>query len=674
MDVRSIDTKELFENLADLVNFELMDNPNEANNPGDPNETDNPGDPNETDNPGDPNETDNPGDPNETSNPGDPNETDNPGDPNETDNPGDPNETDNPGDPNETDNPGDPNETDNPGDPNETDNPGDPNETDNPGDPNETDNPGDPNETDNPGDPNETVNLGSPNKTDKPDSPNKTDYSGDPNKTYNPGNQNKTDNPCDPKENINPANQNPILGFLEKYRFDELSEYDKLFFLETLRQRGKDPVHYLTVFEYILMHDKLEFLIPLLSRTPLFAFCFNIPSHLKRPWIKNPAWMHDMLYKHKARWNPEGCKCSNHDAEDPDEATQLCIMTRLAFAGLVTDLFSFCCPHKEPVNSMKYLLKAAPDFVFMPTYKGADWLSVHEALVHNSPAAEDLLECSAGMDIGGNTLVDIYKEMKGYYDVINNATDILCKQHGEDIKLYRDKDGNSVLHKLFTTGLMINPQQPFSISQAESYLKKLLKIGLDPTEKNHADRTTLDVLIESFECLIDNYMGDKTLRCWLSKGIRQAGESLTACLQIILPFFLHGSKEFHFLPIDKPPKGPVLQLIHTFKVLFDNDLFTSNIDKVFFRFFDGKSLPWKDINMHSGAACDMCIPLVTLFHQYICRGASMNKPVVNEEEPNRYASYVELFVRKLKDCNRDAVYHSMFLSEYQQMSLYIGQT
>ena len=148
-------------------------------------------------------------------------------------------------------------------------------------------------------------------------------------------------------------NANDVLDVLEKHGFDHLSQETQLY---VLCQSPPAPA-WLSVYQEVIIANKINTMIALLQCTPLFAIAKDsIPQH---KWIESPTWMQNILYENKLRWKPGRCKCRNHS--DPcNDTEKLCALTKIAFTMFTADLLSTGFGNE---HCLVYILNVAPDLL-----------------------------------------------------------------------------------------------------------------------------------------------------------------------------------------------------------------------------------------------------------------------------------------------------------------------
>ena len=369
-----------------------------------------------------------------------------------------------------------------------------------------------------------------------------------------------------------------IIRLLDKHGYHDASERDKHWFVVDLYLRqGKEFRS--PLIEQIIKADKVDCLKALLPLMPLHEVYVDIPPLMT--WIKSLTWMQHLLHVNKARWNPQGCECPDHYyyARTPDATIMPCILTQLAFTSLAAKLFAVGCR----TNSMKcllHLLEIAPMLVkkkvwepkaenallyafsggqraeFMPmadtirTYTSS--LPLDEALLYGSAIAGTLIERGLLKQNAGRTLEYLYKNTTST-SYLAKAVDILSKYKAQEIKLYRDVDGNTVLHQVFSLyplNFYDSDRSLYEYRKIFPFLKQLLRIGLNPTEKNHADLSVLDMMIENYLTWINQNCIPS-----MSENGKDFHLSIAACfedcLHLMLLKFLDGVSDFQLLEIPK---------------------------------------------------------------------------------------------------------------------------
>ena len=164
---------------------------------------------------------------------------------------------------------------------------------------------------------------------------------------------------------------------------------------------------------------------------------------------------------------------------------------------------------------MKYILGQVPTLVHtrMPFYKFERTLLRFAFLQHifegyeegvqlldmlleeNSSTGKTLLEQATPAGCAGETLQNLYvTSYSGNLAHVVNATKVLTNRYKEEVRIYRDNEGSSLLHIL-----LLHKNRIFQncLQYIIPCVKQLLSIGIDPTLQNNHGKTALDTLITS---------------------------------------------------------------------------------------------------------------------------------------------------------------------------------
>ena len=153
----------------------------------------------------------------------------------------------------------------------------------------------------------------------------------------------------------------------------------------------------------------------------------------------------------------------------------------------------------------------------------------------NSTTGKTLLEQATPAGCVGETLRTFYfwsfnLELSAH---IAHATEVLTKRYKEEVRIYRDQYGSSLLHKQMDCYRQNCPQDVVSST------KQLLSVGIDPTSQDNNGRTALDIIITKicrYACIPEHLMD-------IQEYIRGI-ETCLECLQIMLSWFTGAHGDF----------------------------------------------------------------------------------------------------------------------------------
>ena len=412
-----------------------------------------------------------------------------------------------------------------------------------------------------------------------------------------------------------------VLCVMNKHGFHHLSEEAKLHLLwikRTQHRRG-------SVWQEVLLADKINTMIALLSLTPLFAIAVdNIPPH---EWIENSTWIRKKLYEKKLRWKPNGCRCKKHN-EPSNDGEKLCALTSMAFTMFAADLF-----YERMMQFLNtshrcslYLLQVAPNLLTskVPRDKRNDCLTLTIYQFSNNPDTLDFLMKQVTNNVNVGEILKSLMYWANVIDIANRSCTkyLRCLIHTlvggkeEELKHYRDDDGSSILHIACR-----------SINLSHFYwLKELLHIGLDPSVRNREDKTALDILITCFfthfwplighEHEIDNSH-------FIARSIIQA-------VHMFLPAF-KGTPIFHIkFPQLRSIRYTSVESINTvcvnvYSTFFNSDIFPNSAEKNLASLLVSGAM----YRCKSYYPCLLCKPLVQLMLKALHMGLNLHKHVNN---------------------------------------------
>ena len=436
-----------------------------------------------------------------------------------------------------------------------------------------------------------------------------------------------------------------ILQILDTYGFHDLPETDKeLILTDWLTVKG------FQVWTEVFKNDNLNCLKILLPLTPLSNVNKdNIPSELA--WIESPEWMQNVFHENKARWNPEGCECVNHNMENPNIETKLCIMKELAFSMLASVLFSIACKSGNAKNCMLYLLEIAPNLTNMKVAHCDNRLPFDTALMERCPIAEVLLERRAPVGNLGKVLETLFawKANSVIPDVTVKTSIELMKDKHEELQRYRDGSGNSLLYCLH--GHNAIRCDGYGHEQDFLYTKQLLECGIDPMEKKTFGYSVLD-------CILSNYMqyAHDVMSLFISGYMRltEGAESfqwLHSCLQVTVSMLSGGLHDFQLVapsPVltDNPtPQTIILGIIQNLELLLNNGVINVDTTGNFVRnrteTFFGWLLRSNVLSCEKKMTCSLCLPVVSLYYTVLTQESDVRRNV------SAGHSYIELIVNSL---------------------------
>ena len=413
-------------------------------------------------------------------------------------------------------------------------------------------------------------------------------------------------------------NAKDVLDVLEKHGFDHLSQETQLY---VLCQSSPAPA-WLSVYKKVIRANKINTMIALLQRTPLFAIAKDsIPYH---KWIESPTWMQNILYENKLRWKPGRCKCRNHS--DPcNDAEKLCALTKIAFTMFAADLLSTGLGNE---HCFLYLLNEAPDLLKIRVPRHCNTTPVRwviRKLIHNPDILDILMMKESYGENTGEILTFLLQAIYNYPNseshFIENRRFLIitvARGHEEKIRQYRDFSGSSLLH--IVCQHMRDPSLLY-------WINELLRIGLDPSERNKKNRTALDVIITSFcqesgSVIIQH---DKNIdeSQFLARSFCQA-------VNMFVPYFKPDTSVSQIkIPKLHNARYPSVEsinddLINMYCKILDKGVFPSCTETNLFRVHMA-------VNIHGctrkNSTCKLCKPLVDIMWQVLHKGLDLSDNV-----------------------------------------------
>ena len=166
-------------------------------------------------------------------------------------------------------------------------------------------------------------------------------------------------------------------------------------------------------------------------------------------------------------------------------------------------------------------------------------------LQENARTGKTFLEQATSAAYAGETLWTFY--VYSYYSSslepsthVAHATEVLTKRYKEEVRIYRDQCGASLLHT------WLNCYRTNCLKDIISSIKQLLSVDIDPTSQDEKGRTSLDVIITKI-CSYAYMPEHLTDIPDYIRGI----EACLECLQIMLPWFT-GAHDDLSIPKLKP--------------------------------------------------------------------------------------------------------------------------
>ena len=413
-------------------------------------------------------------------------------------------------------------------------------------------------------------------------------------------------------------NAKDVLDVLETHGFDHLSQEAQLHVL----CKNQPAPAWLSVYQEVIAANKINTMIALLQCTPLFAIDKdNIPQH---KWIESPTWMQNMLYENKVRWKPGSCTCRNHSDPCNDEE-KLCALTKIALSMFAAGLVSTATAGE---HCLVYLLYVAPDLVTirLPSHFNRTILSwVIEKLIHNPDMLDILMMIESYCENIGKILTcllqTIYTIPISDTHFIENRRFLIttvARGHEEKIRHYRNSLGCSLLH--IVCQCMWDPSLIYWINQ-------LLRIGLDPSERNKENRTVLDVLITRF-CRQSH-----SVFIHHNKNIDNSqflARSFCQTVSMFVPYFKDTSVSRMKIPRLHNARYPSAESINDDLV----NLYCKILDKSVFLSFTEMNLftVHMAMNIHgckelNSTCCKKCKPLVDIMWQVLHNGLDLSNNV-----------------------------------------------
>ena len=377
-------------------------------------------------------------------------------------------------------------------------------------------------------------------------------------------------------------------------------------------QHGKNPL-----WKHVISTDKVNCMKALLSRTPLYAIHkANMPQEIR--WLSH-GWI-DLLHEAQARWNSsEICEYNYaYCEEDLDDVTRFTVMKKIAFTMHTTELFSQCCKFNAR-KCMQFLLATAPNLIHMKASSEQNRLALATALLYASPITDDLLRIGAvvGREDSAATLAMIYmKQSCCCSNKIQRATGLLSQGNEDLMAQYENRPGETLLHILYNN-MSVNKLP--KLEDTIHCTKFLLKVGVDPTKKFNF-KTALDVLVGK---LLDFRYPTYLRWHFRMRNYIVAAQTLTACVQILLPAFKGQHHGDVTLPasLENITDAP-FEVIHArrgkvfitlLQLVMDNGVQLNAIYFIIMNFFI--FLPFR-----GNEPCTFCVPAVRLLFTIICHG------------------------------------------------------
>ena len=419
-------------------------------------------------------------------------------------------------------------------------------------------------------------------------------------------------------------NAQDVLGVLEKHGFDHLSQETQLYVL----CGNIWPAWLGSVYQKVIRANKINTMIALLQCTPLFAIAKDsIPQH---KWIESPTWMQNMLYENKVRWKPGRCQCRNHSDPCNDEE-KLCALTKIALTMFAADLVSTrdTLLHDNE-HCLLYILNVAPDLlkIRVPSYCNETSLRwVILKLIHNPDMLDILMMKESYLhDNTGEILTFLLRTVytssnSDTHFFIQNRSFLIttvARGHEEKIKHYRDFSGSSLLH--IVCQYMWDPSLLY-------WINELLRIGLNPSERNNKYKTALDVLITSFceesHSVIIQHEKDIDDSQFLARSFCQA-------VNMFVPYFKDTSVSQMKINKIHNTRYPSVEGINDDFI----NLYCKILDKGVFPSFTESNMFTVHVNMsihgckkRNSTSCKLCKPLVDIMWQALHKGLNLSDDI-----------------------------------------------
>ena len=222
-------------------------------------------------------------------------------------------------------------------------------------------------------------------------------------------------------------------------------------------------------------------------------------------------------------------------------------------------------------------------------------------------------------------------------DSLRFLIDTVVRGKEEEVRLYRDDNGNSILHIACS---IRNPSQLY-------WLKELLRIGLDPSVRNNQNKTALDVLIRGFF----SHFWNLTEREDEIDSLHFIVRSFIQIVHMFLPSF----KDTPIFDI----KLPQLQSIRYPSVECINDacitVYSTFLNSAIFPGHTEKNLAalfsWKMYQCKKHYPCVFCKSLVELMYRALHTGLNLYRHV-SKFQCGRQVTLSEHFVYHSLWCDR----------------------
>ena len=423
-----------------------------------------------------------------------------------------------------------------------------------------------------------------------------------------------------------------VLRVMDKHGFYRLSEETKLYLLcgNTI-QHGRH-----NVWQKVIQANKINTMIALLPLTPLFAIDIdNIPP---QKWIENQTWIRNILYEKKLRWNPSGCRCRDHK-EPSSDLEKLCALTNIAFTMFAADLF-----HETGMQWIRrndecalFLLHVAPNLLTIKVSQLGNVTQLKWAVLRfrQYPDILDMLirQVTCGENVG-EILTSLLFSADHVVNHCHTKTlrfliDTVVRGKEEEIRYYRDDNGNSVLHIACSTR---NPSQLH-------WLKELLRIGLDLSVRNNQNKTALDVLI----CSFFNHFWNLTEHEDETDSLHFIVRSFIQAVHMFLPSFKDTPIFEIKLPHLRSIRYPSVESINdacitVYSTFLNSAIFPDDTEKNL-----AGLLSWKMHQCKRHYPCVFCKSLVELMHQALHTGLNLYKHV-SKFQYGRQATLPESFL------------------------------